>query len=407
MRSPLRHVAIVVRPYQEISDSPSKVFGGIDRVVAGLIRGLAAYQIEVTLFTAKKCVNLPCNLVQPIGEVEEYLPHRLTHRQLAAYAGGILKHIQQQAATGRSFDLVNIHHDPLAFVALQGIETPVLTTLHMSCGREEELVFGLFPRSLFSGVSKYQLRSYPSSFNLIGYVHNGVDPNGNCFSAIRRNYLTSISNIIPEKGQKEALTIFKMAETDADLVIAGEINDRGYFKRCLASQIDVDLSGAARQNERAAFIQNAGAYCPRGGKVIFLGAVNSRERDLILKHTRGFLFPSRWREGCPMVLLEAGLAGAPILLFDSPVNSEIVVDGRTGYLRPSLEELAACVPRLETIHPRVCRNHIKRNFSFDQMVDGYLELFAKARHQFTPQLPRELSRFKGKKAGYPLEAGSL
>ncbi len=407
MRSSLRRVAIVVRPYQEISDSPTKVFGGIDRVVAGLIRGLAAHQIEVTLFTAKKCANLPCNLVQPIGEVEEYLPHRLTHRQLAAYAGGILKHIQQRAATRNCFDLVNIHHDPLAFVALQGIETPVLTTLHMSCGREEELVFGLFPRSLFSGVSEYQLHSYPSSFNLMGYVYNGVDHSGHFFSDNRRNYLTSISNIIPEKGQKEAVAIFKLAETDCDLVLAGEINDRGYFEKCLVPQIDVDLSGATRQNKRIRFIQNAGFYRAKGGKVIFLGAVNSRERDMILQHTKGFLFPSRWREGCPMVLLEAGLAGAPVLVFDGTVNAEIVLDGRTGFLRNSIEELAACVPLLATIDPQVCRDHIKQNFSFDQMVDGYLKLYAKARHQFTNQLTRELSRFEGKEPGYPLVASSL
>jgi glycosyltransferase involved in cell wall biosynthesis len=45
-----------------------------------------------------------------------------------------------------------------------------------------------------------------------------------------------------------------------------------------------------------------------------------------------FAFPTEYREGIPRVLLEAGLAGLPIVASRMPGCSDVVEDGRNGYL---------------------------------------------------------------------------
>lgn len=45
-----------------------------------------------------------------------------------------------------------------------------------------------------------------------------------------------------------------------------------------------------------------------------------------------FLFPSRYREGLPRVVLEAAATGLPVVAFDVPGVREAVQDGETGYL---------------------------------------------------------------------------
>jgi glycosyltransferase involved in cell wall biosynthesis len=47
-----------------------------------------------------------------------------------------------------------------------------------------------------------------------------------------------------------------------------------------------------------------------------------------------FAFPSEYREGIPRVLLEAGLAGLPIVTTRMPGCSDVVTDGWNGYLVP-------------------------------------------------------------------------
>jgi len=77
--------------------------------------------------------------------------------------------------------------------------------------------------------------------------------------------------------------------------------------------------------------------------VIALGA--RRDVPTLLAMADVFAFPTEYREGVPRVLLEAGLAGLPIVATRMPGCNDVVEDGRNGYLVPprNPEALAASI----------------------------------------------------------------
>jgi len=113
--------------------------------------------------------------------------------------------------------------------------------------------------------------------------------------------------------------------------------------------------------------------------VLFLG-MRTDVYD-ILRVGDVFLLPSRW-EGLPIVLLEAGLLGLPVIASDTYGNREIIGD-RNGILFKNLDvevlagvivdvldgkhDLAACSANLY--------NEVQSNYSLDKMLSGLRELY--------------------------------
>lgn len=93
-----------------------------------------------------------------------------------------------------------------------------------------------------------------------------------------------------------------------------------------------------------------------------------------------FLFPSRW-EGSPKVLLEASACGLPILA-RKDYNPETVIDGKSGYLAGSDDELLNRLgeliadPALRCEMGRAARIHSER-FDWDLITHRWEEIFVK------------------------------
>jgi glycosyltransferase involved in cell wall biosynthesis len=98
----------------------------------------------------------------------------------------------------------------------------------------------------------------------------------------------------------------------------------------------------------------------------------------------GFVLSSRY-EGLPMVLLEAGACGVPVVATDVPGTREVVVDGETGWLAPAGDpaELAKTMMKLMDMPPEArhamgerARSHVARNFSMEAALDRWERLYA-------------------------------
>ncbi len=76
------------------------------------------------------------------------------------------------------------------------------------------------------------------------------------------------------------------------------------------------------------------------GLITYLGATNNVKPHLQTAHV--VVLPSFYKEGVPMVLLEAASMGKPIITTDNPGCVDVVEDGKNGYLcvRESVEDLA-------------------------------------------------------------------
>lgn len=112
--------------------------------------------------------------------------------------------------------------------------------------------------------------------------------------------------------------------------------------------------------------------------VTFLGHLSSLELGKEMRSADIFFFPSIL-EGNPQVLLQASACGLPCLAMDS-YHSDYVVDGKTGFLARSDEELSKSLDLLladENLRRSFAAAAVKhvRQFDWDDIADQWASVF--------------------------------
>ena len=97
-----------------------------------------------------------------------------------------------------------------------------------------------------------------------------------------------------------------------------------------------------------------------------------------------FVFPTEYREGVPRAVLEAALAGLPIVATRMPGCTDIIRDGWSGRLVPPRDPAALADAILAMLHDRAAAAALGRNaarlvrqeFTLDLVIAGYAALYA-------------------------------
>ena len=69
--------------------------------------------------------------------------------------------------------------------------------------------------------------------------------------------------------------------------------------------------------------------------------------------------------------------GTPVIATGRGSVPKVVMDGETGFIVGSADEAVAAIGRVGALDRRHIRNHVAGNFSREQMVDNYLEVYRK------------------------------
>lgn len=173
-----------------------------------------------------------------------------------------------------------------------------------------------------------------------------------------RPRLVNVARLIPIKGQMElvrAMPIVLERYPNASLLVAGE----GHFRGALAQAI------AAMRLEN---------------HVHLLGTVDAVPELLALSDL--FVFASHF-EGLPGAVIEAMLAGKPIVTVDIPVHRELIEHGRTGWLAPTRDPAALAAGIVHALdHPeeaaawgRAAQADALARFSIETVAARYAELY--------------------------------
>lgn len=164
--------------------------------------------------------------------------------------------------------------------------------------------------------------------------------------------VVAVCRLVPQKGLDVAVEA--MAGVDATLVVLGEGPERERLE-AQARELSVRLLLPGRVGDVASVLRRAD----------------------VLVH------PARW-EGFGLALLEAMLAGLPVVATRVSSIPEIVVDGETGLLVPP-DDPAALRAALERILANpgelgaAGHERARREFSVARMADRTLEVYAQAR----------------------------
>ncbi|NLB34880.1 MAG: glycosyltransferase family 4 protein, partial [Elusimicrobia bacterium] len=95
----------------------------------------------------------------------------------------------------------------------------------------------------------------------------------------------------------------------------------------------------------------------------------------LYQRARCTLFTSQWEEPFGLVMIESMAAGTPVIALRRGAAPEVIVDGKTGFIVDTEEEMVEATKEVHKLSPEDCRRHVEENFSNTQMAEKYLSLY--------------------------------
>lgn len=332
-------IALIAPPFIPV---PPVRYGGTELFVAQLARGLKALGVDTVVYACgESTVNTEVRWLYyksewPIGgEIHGDLKD-LNHTSWA------LRDCWDTA------DIVHLNNAPgLAFARFDGPKFAY--TIHHPIDERWNDYYSNFPSVEYVSISRYQQQRV--SFPNVRTIHHGVDLSQYPFQRHPGKYLSFIGRIAPVKGVHNAIAVAKAS--GIPLKIAGEIQplNQDYWDTAIKPHVD--------------------------GKFIeYVGEADLAAKGELLGNSIAFLFPIEWNEPFGLVLIEAMACGTPVLAFPGGSVREIVIDGVSGHICSSVNDMVARARSLSFDRARV-RLHVQQNFSVERMVREYCSLYTK------------------------------
>jgi len=317
---------------------PPRQYGPWEQFASLLTEGLVRRGVDVTLFaTADSVTTARLVGTAPTGYSEDSSLHAKAWEAL---------HISTVFERAGEFDLIHNSFDflPLSYSGL--VDTPVLTTIH---GFSSEQIVPVFEKYNESGY--YVAISDADRHERLDYVatiHHGIDLAEFELEEKPGDYLLFFGRIHPDKGTVEAIDVAERA--GMPLVIAGIVQDRGYFEQLVEPRLD-------------------------GERVSFVGPVGPDRRAGLLGGARALLHPVNFDEPFGFSVVEAMACGTPVIATRRGSMVEIVRHGENGFLVDTQEEAVAAVDASSSLDRAAVRASVEGRFDIERMVDDYVALY--------------------------------
>jgi glycosyltransferase involved in cell wall biosynthesis len=324
---------------------PPRLYGGIERVIDMLVRGLVYRGHRVTLF-AHRDSNVPCEVVRYRGRSSASRADTLVNMF------DVSRHVM-----GGGFDVVHSFGRIAYLLPLLSLTIPKLMTY------QREITPGsvrwghrLSRGSLhFSAISRWMMKDVHdiADWHL---VFNGVPMHVYDFvPAVAADApLVFLGRVEHIKGAH--LAIEAARRTGRRLVIAGNVppGHESYFEQSIRPHID-------------------------GVQITYVGPVDDRQKNELLGRAAAFLMPILWEEPFGIVMAEALACGTPVLGLRRGAVPEVVEDGVSGFVVHDMEELITAVAKVPALNRSDCRARAQALFSDEAVVTAYENLYARLR----------------------------
>jgi glycosyltransferase involved in cell wall biosynthesis len=320
---------------------PPRYYGGIERIIDLLVKGLHARGHDVTLF-AHRDSTTSARVVGYRGRSSRSLVDTVTNSTLIAgnvYLG--------------NYEILHSFSRLAYLIPLMPLGLPKLMTYQREVTRRSvALAHKLSRGSLqFCAISR-QMMEHVRDVGVWHLVYNGVPVKafGFATSVPADAPLVFLGRIEHIKGTHLAIEIARRA--GMRLVIAGNVpsGHQGYFDNNIRPWID-------------------------GSSVKYIGPVDDRQKSELLGRARALLMPILWEEPFGIVMGEALACGTPVVGFSRGSVPEVVEDGVTGFVRDSVDGLVEAVGKIDTISRANCRSSAEQKFSDDIVVESYLNIY--------------------------------
>lgn len=170
-----------------------------------------------------------------------------------------------------------------------------------------------------------------------------TDPNG---------YLAFIGRFERCKGLHNAIRVAKA--TGRQLIVAGYISDIKEEKRYFEKEIKPHIDGE---------------------QIKWIGTVDNKQRNELLGGAAALITPVEWLEPFPVILPEAYACGTPVLAFRMGGIPEGIIDGVTGFLSNTVEEMTEHVKRISELNREACRKKAEADYSDAKIARDYIAVY--------------------------------
>jgi glycosyltransferase involved in cell wall biosynthesis len=339
-------IAITADPYLPV---PPRFYGGIERVIDLLVRGLATRGHEVTLFAH------PASDTAATLRAYGVPPHmtRAARLREVAQVGAGLWGLRRRVDVVHSFGRLAALLPILPLRGLPKIQSYQRPVPWQGVRRAERLagsslMFTGCSTSLYAAEQERAARSrWCTIFNGVDTSHYTATPTVPADAPLV--FLGRLERI---KGPHHAIAIARCA--GKRLVLAGNLAPEGpdarFYHQEIAPHIDDD-------------------------KVRYIGPVDDAQKNMLLGGAAALLMPIEWDEPFGIVMAEAFACGTPVIAFQRGSVSEVVQHGRTGFHCADVDEAVAAVRQLGAIDRMAVRAECERRFSHDATVAAYERLY--------------------------------
>jgi len=307
-------------------------------VASNVTEGLVSRGWDVTLFaTGDSVTQAQLHAVVDKGYEED----PAADSKVAEYL-----HISEAFEHAGEFDLIHSHYDfmPLSYTRL--IKTPVLTTIHGFSSAKIMPMYRKYHDGYFVSVSD---SDRAIGLNYLATVYNGIDLSLYPFQECGGHDLIFLGRIHPDKGVHLAIEVARLS--GMRLIIAGIIQDKGYFREQIEPYLD-------DQN------------------ILYIGPLDGKGKNELFARARVLLHLNTIPERFGLVLVEANAAGVPVIAMDLGSCREVIKEGQTGFLVSNVAEAVRAVGRISGIDRSACRSRVRQYFSIEKMVDGYERVYS-------------------------------
>lgn len=340
--------------YISISHKPisSESVGGIETFTLYLLPQLQKLGIDVTLFAARETdmsllPGIRLEEVFSLSDLEKTEHENTETKQFALnyvmfqYAG-----LKKALAKSQNFDVFHYSCAQwyVPFLASDVSQTNIVSTVHVNNLKQKPLAYLL---SSFNHVSLAYV-SEASGKSFVSYpkgkvVYNGIDMSVFPFGEKPDEYVAWLGRIAPVKGLKEAVLAAKQA--NVQLIASGSVDYFDYFTKDVEPLLDE--------------------------KRTVIAPLQGSKKGEFLSKAKCVLLPVQWDEPFGLVAIEAMACGTPVIAFRRGGLTETIIDGKTGFLVDTIEEMAEKIHLIDGLDRNACRIHAQTYFSSSVMAKNY------------------------------------
>lgn len=342
-----------------------------NRVIFDLVSELINIGHEVTIFGTKDSVIPGAKVIGIAEKGLNFLPP--TENPFYRHAAYLSIMIAQVIKRQNEFNIIHNHMYPefLPLLASSAIRIPIVTTVHAQMTKELVMTLRYFPQAHLVAISEVAKKASGLPMEVI---YNGIDtdffiPTKNP----KKDYLLFVGrlsrakdgrgNFLDPKGVLHAINVAEKLKEK--LLIVGNVEERRFYDELIKPRLTDNIRFIGEPQEEP-----------------MLSREQMRE---LFQNAKALLFPINWEEPFGLVMVEAMSCGTPVIGFNRGSVSEIIIDGKTGFVVDPSRGIKGLIEALEKLNTlsiveyetmsKTSQKYVKEQFSIKQMVENYEKLY--------------------------------